>query len=118
MPRKYKYSHDHFILLLNISSIFFGILSIANVVIRLSSQSSTNYFIQYRPNLGLNAFQTGGQSNIVAFIIFTLVILIFNILLSYRVYYINRNFAITILSLGILLLVISFLISNALLGLH
>lgn len=118
MSIKYKYSHDQLVLSLNIVSIFLGILSIADVIIRLNSQNNTSYFIQYRPSLGLNTFQTGSKTDIIAFIVFAAIIASFNILLSYKVYYINRNFSISILSLGILLLILSFLISNALLGLH
>ncbi len=118
MAIKRKYYHDHLILLLNSVNIFLGIIGIGLLIVRLISQNHASYFIQYRPILGLNAFQTGSAINLIAFIFFIFFIVISNSVLSFRVYLINRHFAIVILLLGILLLIEALLVSNALLGLH
>ncbi len=118
MANKKNYSHDHTVLLLGIFSTFFAVLSIIIVAIRLISENHATYFIQYRPTLGLNAFQTGNLMDILSFIVMSLVIMLFTIFVSYKSYYINRNFSIAVLSSGIFLGVLILLVSNSLLGLH
>jgi hypothetical protein len=74
--------------------------------------------MQYRSNLGVSAFHTGGVSEIVSFALFALLILTINTILSIRTYPINRNLAVTILSMGILLTTLDIIVSNSLLVLH
>ena len=118
MANKKNYSHDHTVLLLGIFSIFFSTLSIIIIVIRLISENHATYFIQYRPTLGLNSFQTGNLLDILSFIVMSLVVMVSSIYISYRSYYINRNFSIAVLSSGIFLGILILLVSNSLLGLH
>ncbi len=118
MAVKRKYYHDHLILLLNSVDIFLGIIVIGLLIVRLASQNHASYFIQYRPILGLNAFQTGSAINLISFGLFALLIMVVNSVLSFKVYLINRHFSIIILLSGALLLLVALLVSNALLGLH
>ncbi len=118
MATKRLYSHDHSILLLSIVNIFLGIATILVITIRLVSQNHSSYFVQYRPTLGLNSFQTGSLSDILSFILLALLVLVFSLFMSYKVYNINRNFSLTILNSGVLLEVLILLVSNSLLGLH
>ncbi|MGH7233964.1 MAG: hypothetical protein ACREF7_00765, partial [Candidatus Saccharimonadales bacterium] len=77
-----------------------------------------SYIVQYRSNLGVSAFHTGGVSEILSFGVFALLILAINIVLSVRTYSINRNLAVIILSVGILLTTLDIIVSNSLLVLH
>lgn len=86
------------------------------VTYHLTNNSSKQFWIQYRPSLSqVDAYKNGGAQAFVGFIIFSLIILVFHVVLSFRMYPIKRNYAITVLALGTLLLTVSIIVSNALL---
>ncbi len=113
-----KYFHDHVVLLLLTIQGFLTLLTTILVLLRLSSEHGNGYIVQYRSSLGINAFKTGGLSELLSFIVFAWLILIIHAVLSIRTYPIQRRLAVAILSLGILLLVLCIIISNALLVLR
>ena len=110
-----KYFHDHFVLLLLSINAFLAVLGIIFILVRLGTSHGNGYIVQYRPSLGINAYQTGSVLQLLSFTVFEALIMAINAILSYRAYKIHRQLAVTILSLGILLLVLSIIISNALL---
>jgi hypothetical protein len=110
-----KYFHDHYVLLLLSVNGFLSVAGIIFVLLRLASSHGGGDIIQYRPSLGINAYQTGSSLQLVSFTVFAALILALNSILSYKVYKIHRQLAITVLSLGILLLILNIIISNALL---
>jgi hypothetical protein len=113
-----KYFRDHFVLLLLSTNTFLALLTTILVVLRLTSEHGSSYIVQYRSNIGINAFKTGSVVELLSFIVFSFVVLIMHSLLSYRIYPISRQLSVTILSLGILLLVLTIIVSNALLVLR
>ncbi len=116
-----KYIHDHFVLLLVSITAFLFILSTTLIVVRLSGSHSASYIVQCRDcsnPTALNKFITGGVADIISFIIFSLIVLIANTVLSMKVYTIHRQLAIAVLGLGILLQVLTIAVSNALLVLR
>ena len=117
MPNPKSYFHDRVVLLLLSINVFLGLLSSLLVLLRLDSNRG-NYIIQYRANLGISAFSTGHTSEILAFIAFALLVVGVHFVLSLRIYQTHRPVAISILGLGILLLIISIIVSNALLVLR
>ena len=112
------YFRDHFVLLLLSVNIFLAVFTAIFVFLKISSSQNSSYIVQYRSSLGVNAFSTGGLSDMIAFGIFALLIVGINIVLSIRTYSINRNLAVGILSFGILLTVLDIIVSNSLLVLH
>lgn len=94
---------------------FLTLLSSLMVFLRLDTGRGDSYIVQYRSNLGLDEFKTGGAIEPVSFVIFAGAVLVLHVLLSMKAYPIRRRFAITILSLGILLVALSLIISNSLL---
>lgn len=116
MPK--KYFQDHLILLLLSINAFLAFSTIVLVLARLSSGHGSSYIVQYRSSLGINAFQTGGVSDLLSFIVFALLVLGIHTVLSMRTYEVNRHVSIVILALGILLLLLTIIISNALLALR
>ena len=88
------------------------------VLWRLNQSHSSNYIIQYRSSLGVNAFSTGRLTDILAFIVFAALILGLQTFLSVRVYQIHRQVALAVLSLGLLLLTLNIIVANALLVLR
>jgi hypothetical protein len=118
MATSKKYFHDHLVLLLVSINAFLAIAGSIFILIRLGSSHSASYIVQYRPSLGADAFRTGNVNDLLSFVIFALLILIIHTVLSHRAYHIHRQLAITILSFGILLLVLTIIVSNALLMLR
>jgi len=113
-----KYFHDHLVLLLLSVNVFLAIAVGIFILLRLSTSHSTGYIVQYRPRLGVNAFKTGTVGALISLVVFAGMVLVIHTILSLRAYNINRQLAIAILSLGILLLVLTVIISNALLVLR
>lgn len=87
-------------------------------MLRLDGSRSQGYIVGYRPSLGLSAYYKGDSLGLLSFALFALLVLIFHTVLSVRVYSVRRHFAIAILGLGLLLILLSLVISNALLMLR
>jgi hypothetical protein len=113
-----KYFRDHFVLLLLSINGFLAIAGSLFVLLRLSTSHGTGFIVQYRSSLGINAFKSGSVSALFSFVVFMLLVLAAHTILSLRAYKIHRQLAIAILALGILLLVMTIIISNALLVLR
>lgn len=97
---------------------FLAVSGALMLLLRLDSGRSEGYIVQYRSNLGLSAYKTGSASTLISFIIFAMLILIFHTILSMRVYHLRRHFSTVILGIGLLLLLLSIIVSNALLVLR
>ncbi len=113
-----KYFHDHFVLLLLGVNIFLAFAASIYILVRLSTSHGNSYIVQYRPSIGISAYQPGSVLELLSFIGFALIVLVTHMGLSMRAYKIHRQLAIAILCLGILLLLLTIIISNALLVLH
>src|SRR5476651_511921 len=113
-----KYFHDHLVLLLLSTNVFLAFVGSIFILVRLSSGHGTGYIVQYRSSLGINAFKTGSVVDLLSFIAFAAMVLAAHTVLSLRAYHIHRQLAVAILSLGILLLVLTIIVSNALLVLR
>lgn len=110
-----KYFHDRLVLLLLSVNTFLALLGSVLILLRLDSGRSQSYIVQYRANLGLSAYKVGDATTFISFIIFAAVVLVFHTLLSMRVYHVRRQVAITVLGMGLLLLTLALIVSNALL---
>lgn len=86
-------------------------------MLRLDS-STGRYIVEYRSNAGLSAFQPGDSSTLVAFVLFGIIVLVLQTILSIRAYSFHRQFAVVILAMSSLLLILSNIVSNALLALR
>lgn len=118
MTTNNKYFHDHLVLLLLSINTFLALAGSILTLVRLSTSHGTGFIVQYRANLGINAFKTGSVVELLSFVAFCLLVLAIHTTLSLRAYQINRQLALVILSLGILLLLLAIIISNALLVLR
>ncbi len=111
-----KYFHDRLILFLLSINAFFTLLTSILILLRLDSNSTDSYLVQYRSNLGIGGYQY--QSNGATFftiILFAVIIFVINTILSMRIYDEKRDFSVVILSLGTLLVVLTLIVSNAML---
>ena len=113
-----KYYHDHLVLLLLSVNAFLALAGSIFILLKLATSHGNSYIVQYRPSLGVNSYKSGGVADSLSFIAFAILVLVTCIMLSLRAYRIHRQLAISILSLGILLLVLTIIVSNALLVLR
>lgn len=111
-----KFFHDRMVLLLVSVNTSLAILSAFALLLRLSTNQSVSYVIRYRPNLGLSGFDPGTASSFTSFLVFLALVLGFHTFLGRKVYHIRRQLSIVVLSLGTLLIVLTAIVSNALLG--
>ena len=112
-----KFFKDHYILLLMTVNLFLCIIALVFIIVRLSSVHSTNYIIQCRncsdPN-AVNKFISGSIIDMIGFIVFSVIVLVSTGALSYRVFLINRRLSVAVLGMGIVLQVLTLIITNAL----
>jgi len=118
MPEPKNYFHDKVILLLLAVNFFVAFLASVLILLRLGDGPSNNLIVQYRSNLGLSAYKTGSVNDLLEFVLFALLVLGIHFVLSLRTYKIERQLAITILGMSVLLLVVATIVSNALLVLR
>jgi hypothetical protein len=114
-----KYLHDKLVLLLVSVNVFLTFLCGLLVLLRLGAgQGSEGYIVQYRSNLGIGAFKTGSVTALLSFIFYVVVVTVINIFLSIQTYHLRRQLSVAILGLGILLVLLALIVSNALLVLR
>lgn len=113
-----KYFHDRTVLLLLSVSTFLTLIGVLLVLLRLDIGRADGYIVEYRSNLGLSAFKSGNATTFFAFALFNLFVLFYHWMLSMRAYAVSRRFALVVLALGLLLLLMSLIVSNALLVLR
>jgi hypothetical protein len=118
MANPKKYFHDHLVLLLLSLNVFLAVAGSIFILVRLSTSHGTGYIVQYRASSGVNDFTTGSVIDLLSFVAFAAIVLATHTILSLRAYRIHRQLAIAILALGILLLALTIIISNALLVLR
>ncbi len=101
------------------SNVFLAFISILLIFLRLNvGQGTDGYIVEYRSNLGISAFKTGSLTSILSFAVFALVVVTVVVTLSLRTYRVRRELALSVLGAGVLLLVLSIIVSNALMVLH
>lgn len=110
-----RYIHDRIVLLLLTANTFFAILTTVIILLKLDSARTEAYIIQYRPTLGLSRYFRGDSIGILSFAVFSVLVLVFHTVLSQKVYPLRRHLAITILAMGLLLIILSLVISYSLL---
>jgi amino acid transporter len=113
-----KYFRDRVVMLLFSTMIFLALALSMFILLRLSSNHGNGNIVQYRSNLGLDAFKTGTIAGLLSFIGFAVLTPVIHTVLSLRTYSIHRQLSIVILALGVLLLVLAIIVSNALLVLR
>lgn len=110
-----KYFHDRIILLLATINLCLAVVTSVLILLRFSAGHSGAYFVQYRANLGLNAYKTGSSLELLSFIVFAVLVLAGHLVISMRLYTVRREYSVAVLAAGTLLLVLGLVVSNALL---
>lgn len=109
-----NYFHDRLVLLLLSINAFLAIFATALTLIRLKNANSESFVGQYHSNLGLSAFEPGSASTFIGFIIFALLVFGLHTTLSMRMYSRRREYSVVILWMGLFLLLLLLIVSNAL----
>lgn len=118
MSTEKRYLHDRFVLLLLSISAFLTLSGSLLVLLRLSQNRVSSYIVEYRENLGISAYRSGHLIDMLAFVVFLCLVLVMHTILSRRIYQTHRAYALCIQVLGILLLTLGIIVSNALLVLR
>jgi len=109
-----QYFQDRFILLVLSANVFLVFLTLLFLMFRIGSGHST-YIVQYRQNLGADAFTAGSLWQLLSFGLFAVFALGFNLFLSMRMYQIHRQLSVVALGMATVLLLFGLVVSNALL---
>jgi hypothetical protein len=109
-----QYFQDRFVLLVLSLNVFLTFLTFLFLIFRIGSGHST-YIVQYRQNLGADAFTAGSLWQLLSFGVFAVVTLVLNSLLSVRMYPIHRQLSVVVLGMATILLIFGLVVSNALL---
>ncbi len=112
------YLQDRLVLLLLSLNSFFAVIGTILVFLRLGSGRGSSYIVEFRSNLGISAYKAGKITDILAFVVFLIVVFGINMVLSAKVYDHHRNYSVMVLSLGALLMLLAIIVSNALLVLR
>jgi hypothetical protein len=115
MNSKNKYFHDRAILLLLSFNVLVSLLSSLIILLKLINLPTDYYpFVQGRFPAGQKIYNTGSVVSLYSFIVFILVMLAINGVLSYKTYPYKKNFSTIILSLNFLLVILTYLVSQSL----
>lgn len=115
-----NFFHDRLMLLLvSINAFLVLVSSLLLVYLLTNTTHLQGLWSEYRTNLGpIDKYHAPGSvSTYVGFIVFSVFIFVFHLLLSRRTYHIRRHFSVLVMSLGTLLIVLTAIVSTALLGL-
>ena len=118
MATSKQYFHDHLVMLLLSINAFLALGAAIFVLLSLGSSHSSGYIVQCRDcsnTSAVNRFTNGSITSLLGFAVFAVLVLAVHSSLSFRAYKIHRQLAIAILALGILLLALTVIVSNALL---
>ncbi len=112
------YFHDRLVLLLLTVNAFLTVAGILIVSLNLGD-TSTAYTIRYLPNLNiLDRQKVGGLGEILSFIGFIVMIFVFQLVVSMKLYHIRKHAAQIVLVLSLILLVYTVIVSYSLLNLR
>lgn len=113
-----QYFHDRLVLLTLTVSVFLAVLNSILILLKLDSDRGDSYIVEYRANLGVSAFSSGSGATFMSFILFSILVVGLSLVLSMRIYQHRRYYALVILGMGVFLLSLAFIVSNALLVLR
>jgi hypothetical protein len=116
-----QYFHDHLVMLLLSINAFLAIGASLFILLSLGTGHSNGYIIQCRDcsnAAAVNRFTNGSVTGLLSFVVFAGLVLVTHTVLSLKAYKIHRQLAIAILGLGVLLLMLTAIVSNALLVLR
>jgi len=107
--------HDKTVLvLLSINSVL-ALFAVLYIVLRVDPAEATTRIVQYRSNLGIGAFKSGSTSEIQLIALYVVFQYIFSWILAIRLYVHRRQMSLVILALTTFILLLTPVVTDALL---
>lgn len=113
-----RYFHNRSILLLLIINSALVLIGTLLVLFRLDSNTTTNYIIEYRANLGIGEYEIGSALDIASFVFFLLLNFALCVFVSLRSFLVRKHLSVMILAVSALMSLLTIIVSLALLGLR
>lgn len=113
-----RYFHNRSILLLLIINSVLVLIGTLLILFRLDSNTTTNYIIEYRANLGIGEYEIGSALDIASFVFFLLINFALCVFISLRSFVVRKQVSVMILAVSCLLSLLTIIVSLALLGLR
>ncbi len=113
-----RYFHNRSILLLLIINSILVVVGALLILFRLDSNTTTNYIIEYRANLGIGEYEIGSALDMAGFVFFLLLNFLLCVFISLRAFVVRKHVAVMILGVSCLLSLLTIIVSLALLGLR
>jgi hypothetical protein len=107
-----SYYHDKSILSLLAVNAGLFLLSISNVLLNVDTEASDTSIISYRSSRGIQL--SGPTSDLYQFAFFAIIVTVFAVVLSMKLYSHRRHLAISILGLNVITLLLCLVVFNAL----
>ena len=111
-----SFFHDRLILLILSINTFLALALVITALLSISD-SGAGYIKEFRSDLGLDGYKAGGVIDIVAFAVFSVILYVFQLLASTKIYHIRRHLSLVILLLTLIVYIFALMVINALLGL-
>lgn len=118
MPKTRPYFHDRRVLALLTANSFLAVLCAIIALLPLAGGEGGTVISQYRTNLGLDGYKAGNLADIASFAIFAVIVYVFQLVISMKIYEERKSAGLVVLSLGTVLLVFALIVVNALLDLR
>jgi uncharacterized membrane protein (UPF0136 family) len=111
-----RYFHNRSILLLLIINSILLIVGTLLIVFRLDSDTTTNYIVQRRANLGIGEYEIGKALDMATFIFFMVINFVLCVLISVRSFGLRKPVAVMILTISMLVTLLTIIVSNHLMA--
>lgn len=113
-----RYFHNRSVLLLLIINSMLVVSGVLLILFRLDSDTTLNYIIEYRDNLGIGDYKTGTALDIASFTFFLLINFAICVLISIRSFAVRKHVAVMVLAVSALLSLFTIIVSNTLMALR
>ena len=110
-----NYFHDRAILALTALNSLLVLIAVLYVLLRVDPAEGTSRIVQYRSNMGIGAFKSGSVSELQLLALFAAVQYACSWFLSMRLYVHRRHLAVAVLGLTTFILVLTIVVTDALL---
>lgn len=107
-----NYYHDKSVLSLLAVNAGLFVLTVSNVLLNVDTGASDTSIVSYRSSRGIQL--SGPTSELYQFAIFAVIVTIFCVILSIKLYPLRRHLAISILGLNVITLLLCLVVFNAL----
>jgi len=109
------YLHDRTIIALLSANLILFVFAALFVLLRIDPAKGSTHIVQYRSNLGIGAFKSGSIIEIQFIAVFALIQFVCSTLLSIRLYVHRRHLAVGVLALTTFILIVTPVVTDALL---